>query len=113
MEELVVEVTRTDEKGNQKLQSFNVPKDKVSTLLEAPLYIKENMDPSLSFRYSCRMEICGSCGMEIDGKPHRACSTTVESLKSDKVKVARGKLRAPKSLCDIVPSGFRLQGYPQ
>ena len=88
MEELVVEVTRTDEKGNQKLQSFNVPKDKVSTVLEALLYIKENMDPSLSFRYSCRMEICGSCGMEIDGKPHMACSTTIESLKSDKVKVA-------------------------
>ncbi len=88
MEEMVFEIKRTDENGNMKTQSYNVPKDKVSTVLEALLYIKENLDHSLSFRYSCRMEICGSCGMEINGKPHMACSTTTDSLKGNKVTVA-------------------------
>ena len=45
------------------LQEFIVPVSRGTTVLDGLLYIKENMDSSLAFRTSCRMGICGSCGM--------------------------------------------------
>ena len=43
-------------------QTFEVPYHHGTSLLEALFYIKDNLEPSLSFRWSCRMAICGSCG---------------------------------------------------
>jgi len=76
-DEYEFEIKRKDENGKVYYSTYKIPKDKISTVLEGLLYIKENLDQSLSFRYSCRMEICGSCGMEIEGKPRMACSTIV------------------------------------
>ena len=45
------------------------------SVLQALQYIKDHVDGTLSFRWSCRMAICGSCGMMIDGKPQLACQT--------------------------------------
>ncbi len=45
------------------------------SVLDALNHIKNEVDPTLSFRSSCRMAICGSCGMMIDGEPRLACST--------------------------------------
>lgn len=81
------QIKRKDDDGNVKYQNYEVPKDQISTVLEGLLYIKENLDQTLSFRYSCRMEICGSCSMEINGKPKMGCSTIVANLGTDKVKV--------------------------
>ncbi|KJE48638.1 MULTISPECIES: succinate dehydrogenase iron-sulfur subunit [Acidiplasma] len=81
-------VKRRNEHGDEYYDNYNVPADKASTVLEALLYIKENIDQTLSFRYSCRMEICGSCGMEINGRPRMACSTQLASLHSDIIKIS-------------------------
>lgn len=81
------QIKRKDDKGNVKYQKYDVPKDQISTVLEGLLYIKENIDQTLSFRYSCRMEICGSCAMEINGKPKMSCSTIAENLGTDRVNV--------------------------
>ena len=43
--------------------------------------INDQIDPSLSFRRSCREGVCGSCAMNIDGKNHLACLTPMDSLK--------------------------------
>ncbi|MEH6472204.1 MAG: succinate dehydrogenase/fumarate reductase iron-sulfur subunit [Halopseudomonas sp.] len=56
-------------------QRFDVPYSNDSTVLEALNYIKDNLDPSLSFRWSCRMAICGSCGYMVDGVPKLGCKT--------------------------------------
>jgi len=48
---------------------FTVPFREGMTILDGLLYIKENLDASLSFRTSCRMGICGSCGMLINDYP--------------------------------------------
>jgi succinate dehydrogenase / fumarate reductase iron-sulfur subunit len=53
------------------------PRDSV---LEALKDIRDEQDPSLSFRYSCREAVCGSCGMTINGRITLACRTLVESL---------------------------------
>jgi len=50
--------------------------------------IKDDQDGSLSFRWSCRMAICGSCGMMIDGVPRLACHTFLREFFPGKVRVA-------------------------
>ena len=47
--------------------------------------IRNHQDPTLSFRYSCREAVCGSCGMVINGQISLACKTAVKSLESSTV----------------------------
>jgi fumarate reductase iron-sulfur subunit len=55
------------------MQPFEVPFDESTSILDALNYIKEELDPSLSFRWSCRMAICGSCGVMVNGIPKLGC----------------------------------------
>ncbi|MGO1246914.1 MAG: succinate dehydrogenase/fumarate reductase iron-sulfur subunit [Oceanisphaera sp.] len=55
------------------VQDFQVPYDDSTSVLDALNYIKEELDPSLSFRWSCRMAICGSCGVMANGQPKLGC----------------------------------------
>ncbi|MEM0156241.1 MAG: succinate dehydrogenase/fumarate reductase iron-sulfur subunit [Thermoplasmataceae archaeon] len=80
-------VKRKNDKGEVSYSNYLIPKDKISTVLEGLLYIRDNLDKTLSVRYSCRMEICGSCGMEINGKPKTACSTIAAKLGKDRITV--------------------------
>ncbi len=68
-------------------QEFIVPTSRGMTVLEGLIYIKENLDSSLAFRTSCRMGICGSCGMLINNYPHLACHTQIEEFHSDTLTV--------------------------
>ncbi|RLI73763.1 succinate dehydrogenase iron-sulfur subunit [Archaeoglobales archaeon] len=63
-------------------QTFNIPVKKGMTVLEGLYYIKENLDGSLAFRASCRMAICGSCAVKINGKPRLACETQILEIGS-------------------------------
>jgi succinate dehydrogenase / fumarate reductase, iron-sulfur subunit len=58
------------------------------TVLEALQLIKQQQDPTLAWRSSCRMGICGSCGMFINDLPRLACQTQVLHLRSSEVTVA-------------------------
>jgi succinate dehydrogenase/fumarate reductase iron-sulfur protein len=60
--------------------TFKVPIRKGTTLLDALLYIKDNLDESLTFRQSCRMGVCGDCAINVNGKPVLACYTQVLDL---------------------------------
>ncbi len=60
--------------------TFQVPISNGTTLLDALIYVKEKLDPTLTFRYSCRMGICGSCGVNANGKEKLACKTQVKDL---------------------------------
>jgi fumarate reductase iron-sulfur subunit len=51
---------------------------KVTMLLEALSYIKREIDPSLSFSSGCRSEVCGSCGVRVNGKEVLACGYKVQ-----------------------------------
>ncbi len=73
------------EDGRFRVDTFEVPVFKGMTVLEGLIYIKENLDPSLSFRRSCRMATCGICGIVINGKPMLACSTQILHLQSDTI----------------------------
>ncbi len=54
------------------------------TVLDGLHLLKETQDPTLSYRFSCRMAVCGSCGMLINGKPMLACNTQILQV-ADKV----------------------------
>ena len=54
---------------------FDVPWDDTTSLLDALGFIKDNLAFDLSYRWSCRMAICGSCGMMVNGVPKLACKT--------------------------------------
>lgn len=56
-------------------QMFQVPYDEQTSLLDALGYIKDNLAFDLSYRWSCRMAICGSCGMMVNRIPKLACKT--------------------------------------
>src|SRR3954470_18120035 len=55
--------------------TFIVPYSETDSVLEGLQRIKDDLDPTLGFRWSCRMAICGSCGMMINGIPKLACRT--------------------------------------
>ncbi len=68
---------------------YNVETDAFSNVLDGLLKIKAETDPTLSMRYSCRMGICGSCGMVINGKPSLACENNVwENAKNGEISIA-------------------------
>jgi fumarate reductase iron-sulfur subunit len=74
---IAVEVLRYQPAEGAKpyLQTFEVPFTDDMSVLQGLQHIKDHLDGSLTFRWSCRMAICGSCGMMIDGKPQLACRT--------------------------------------
>ncbi|MBL8398312.1 MAG: succinate dehydrogenase/fumarate reductase iron-sulfur subunit [Candidatus Accumulibacter sp.] len=68
-------------------QVFEVPFTDDMSVLQGIQYIKDHLDGSLSFRWSCRMAICGSCGMMINGVPHLSCETFLRDYYPARVRV--------------------------
>ena len=56
-------------------QLFTVPYNADLSVLETLQHIKDHLDSTVSFRWSCRMAICGSCGMMVNGVPKLGCKT--------------------------------------
>jgi fumarate reductase iron-sulfur subunit len=76
-EQIALEVTRFSPERDKEpsVQSFDVPLRKEWVVLDALNYVKDKVDGSLSFRWSCRMGVCGSCGMMVNGEPKLTCAT--------------------------------------
>lgn len=56
-------------------QTYTVPYREDWVVLDAINYVKDELDRTLSYRWSCHMAICGSCGMLVNGEPALACHT--------------------------------------
>jgi succinate dehydrogenase / fumarate reductase, iron-sulfur subunit len=69
-------------------EEFTIPFSPGLTVLDGLRQIKETHAPSLAWRSSCRMGVCGSCGMFINGRPRLACNTQVATLDPGIVTVA-------------------------
>ncbi len=70
-----------------KTQSYEVPVESDWKVLDALNYIKDEVDPTLSHRWSCRMAVCGSCGMLVNGEPKLTCKVALSDY-GDTVEVA-------------------------
>ena len=71
-----------DSAENPRLDTYEVDMDGCGPMvLDALIKIKNEIDPTLSFRRSCREGICGSCAMNIDGKNGLACISACADVK--------------------------------
>jgi fumarate reductase iron-sulfur subunit len=86
---VAIEVLRyRPERGEAPVwQRYSVPFTDDMSVLQGLQHIKDHIDGTLSFRWSCRMAICGSCGMMIDGKPGLSCKTFLRDLLPGPVRV--------------------------
>src|SRR5487761_1458191 len=73
---ITLTVTRYDPSRDlePQQQNYAVPYDEDMVVLDALNHIKDHLDGSVSYRWSCRMGICGSCGMSVNGTPRLTCS---------------------------------------
>ncbi len=69
-------------------QKFKVHVEPGMTVLDGLHQIKETQDPTLAVRYSCRMGVCGSCGMLLNGRPSLACNTQILDIATKDLTVA-------------------------
>jgi fumarate reductase iron-sulfur subunit len=88
-EQIAIEVTRFSPERDKTptVQSFDVPLRKEWVVLDALNYVKDKVDGSLSFRWSCRMGVCGSCGMMVNGEPKLTCATFLTDYAPGPVRV--------------------------
>jgi fumarate reductase iron-sulfur subunit len=70
------------------VQEYEVPCHKDWVVLDGLNYIKDQVDGSLTYRWSCRMGICGSCGMTVNGEPKLTCATFLSEYAPGPVQVA-------------------------
>ena len=68
-------------------QDYRVPCEEDWVVLDAVNYVKDHLDGTLSYRWSCHMAVCGSCSMVIDGEPRLACKTFVRDLPEGKIRI--------------------------
>src|SRR3981081_3919661 len=68
-------------------QNFDVDLEERMTVLYALFEIQRAQDASLSFRCACRVGMCGTCAMSINGIPRLACRTRAQLLKSNTIAI--------------------------
>jgi fumarate reductase iron-sulfur subunit len=66
---------RPEQEAEPATQEYEVPLRKDWAVLDGLNYVKDHLDGTLSYRWSCRMGICGSCGMTVNGEPKLTCGT--------------------------------------
>ena len=73
-----------DTGANPRFDTYTLDLEKTGPMvLDALIRIKNEVDPTLTFRRSCREGICGSCSMNMDGRNGLACTTAIEDIKGD------------------------------
>ena len=89
-QDFVLRVRRYDPESGKPpfYEDFTVPVGPGWTVLEGLWYVKEYLDPTLAWRSSCRMGVCGSCGMLVNGKPTLSCNTQIRDVATDTLVLA-------------------------
>ena len=69
------------------ISSFQIDITDRTTVLEGLAYIKDYIDPTLTFRYQCRSAICGTCAVKVGEKHILACKTKIKEILNEKNEV--------------------------
>ena len=70
-------------------EQFSVPAYESQTILDVVSWIQQNADPTLTYRFACRVGMCGSCAMMVNGVPRWTCRTHVnKAIKGDRLEIA-------------------------
>ena len=88
-QEIEIECLRYDPERDHepRFQSWRVPFRDDMSVLQGLQYIKDHLDGSLSFRWSCRMAICGSCGHMLNGVPQLSCHAFLRDYFPGKLRI--------------------------
>src|SRR2546429_9637153 len=78
--EVALKIWRVDENGGRELKHYEVEAPEWACLLDVLDIIKDRVDGTLAYRKSCRMMICGSCGMRMDGGAVLACKERMKPI---------------------------------
>src|SRR5271169_6245545 len=81
LSELAVSVWRGTTEG--RYETYAVPRRENQTVLDVVTYVQRHLDPTLSYRFACRVGVCGSCAMTVNGRPRWTCRTHVEKVVAD------------------------------
>lgn len=76
-EVLTVEIWRSE---HSRLIAYQVPVRANQTVLDVVTWVQRNLEPELAYRYACRVGMCGSCAMLVNGSPRWTCRTRVEAV---------------------------------
>ena len=72
-----------------RYQEFEVPRQPSQTVLDVVTYIQRALDPTLAYRYACRVGMCGSCAMTVNGVSRWTCRTHVDRVvRHDRLEIA-------------------------
>ena len=77
---MVLKVFRWAPGARERIQKYWVPLKEGMTVLDALVDAQRRLDPTLAFRYACRVGMCGSCAMIVNGRERWACRTLLKSL---------------------------------
>jgi fumarate reductase iron-sulfur subunit len=78
---------RPEQETEPTIQEYEVPAPNEWVVLDGLNYVKDQLDGTLSYRWSCRMGICGSCGMTVNGEPKLTCATFLADYAPGPVRV--------------------------
>ncbi len=78
---------RPEEAFAPVFQTYEVPLRKDWVILDALNYVKDEIDGTLSYRWSCRMGVCGSCGMMVNGNPVLTCAAFLETYRPGPIRI--------------------------
>jgi fumarate reductase iron-sulfur subunit len=84
---MVLRVFRWAAGTRERIQKYWIPAKPGMTVLDALVDAQRRLDPTLAFRYACRVGMCGSCAMVINGRERWACRTLLKSLRTGTVTV--------------------------
>jgi fumarate reductase iron-sulfur subunit len=84
---LKVEIWRGTDEG--RFETYDVPTQSSQTVLDLVTYVQRKLDPTLAYRFACRVGVCGSCAMTVNGVPRWTCRTHIDKVAADgKVRIA-------------------------
>ncbi len=88
-------------KRGSAFQEFEVPRHPSQTVLDVVTYIQRKLDPTLAYRFACRVGMCGSCAMTVNGVPRWTCRTHVDNVaRNDELQI--GPLKNLPVIRDLV-----------
>jgi fumarate reductase iron-sulfur subunit len=80
---LSVRVFRSATQGGGAFVAYDVPRMPAQTVLDVVTHIQRRIDPTLAYRFACRVGMCGSCAMTVNGRARWTCRTHVAAVAGD------------------------------
>ena len=84
---MILRVFRYEPGVLERMQEYRVEAKPGMTVLDALVEVQRTQDPTLAFRYACRVGMCGSCTMVVNGRERWACRTLLSTLKGKEVRI--------------------------